>query len=287
MVAKKFLSIETPPRAWGRPRQMPGPLPCHGNTPTCVGKTTRRPSTEDRLPKHPHVRGEDSLPQSCAAFTLETPPRAWGRQRQSRKEKREHGNTPTCVGKTIRADSFLGRFWKHPHVRGEDLYVMPIRHKSTETPPRAWGRRAIFSAIPFGERNTPTCVGKTAEEWEEECLQRKHPHVRGEDRTSNSCTEKHMETPPRAWGRHGIRQVAAANIGNTPTCVGKTYLKKVLTTLIEKHPHVRGEDTWTVMLVLTTGETPPRAWGRPFIRVKSFFLIRNTPTCVGKTPSQA
>ena len=160
---------------------------------------------------------------------------------------------------------------------------MPIRHKSTETPPRAWGRRAIFSAIPFGERNTPTCVGKTAEEWEEECLQRKHPHVRGEDRTSNSCTEKHMETPPRAWGRHMDGDASLDDWRNTPTCVGKTFYQSQELFFNKKHPHVRGEDTFTSITLQVLSETPPRAWGRLCVSREREHGNRNTPTCVGKT----
>ena len=31
------------------------------------------------------------------------------------------GNTPTCVGKTSFAPLVALFFWKHPHVRGEDV----------------------------------------------------------------------------------------------------------------------------------------------------------------------
>ena len=53
---------ETPPRAWGRPPyRAVFSAPC-GNTPTSVGKTPNpiRPAWKGW--KHPHERGEDSLP---------------------------------------------------------------------------------------------------------------------------------------------------------------------------------------------------------------------------------
>ena len=66
-------------------------------------------------------------------------------------------------------------------MRGEDVIVMPIRHKSTETPPRAWGRQEKEVAALNRMRNTPTCVGKTVSDAELAELLWKHPHVRGED----------------------------------------------------------------------------------------------------------
>ena len=70
---------ETPPRAWGR--QKAPHEEGHGgrNTPTCVGKTRRRPALSGRGEKHPHVRGEDEASDGHSSADMETPPRAWGR----------------------------------------------------------------------------------------------------------------------------------------------------------------------------------------------------------------
>ena len=70
--------------------------------------------------KHPHVRGEDRHQQPETKAALETPPRAWGRQAEPKKQEEYLRNTPTCVGKTI--SPMNGRICvkKHPHVRGED-----------------------------------------------------------------------------------------------------------------------------------------------------------------------
>ncbi|SXG83872.1 Domain of uncharacterised function (DUF2825) [Klebsiella pneumoniae] len=51
----------------------------------------------------------------------------------------------------------------------------------------------------------------------------------------------------------------------------------------QKHPHVRGEDCRISSPRLNGGETPPRAWGRPFITKPLLLDEGNTPTCVGKT----
>ena len=51
--------LETPPRAWGRPRPMPCKPLALRNTPTGVGKTSMASPASPRTWKHPHGRGED------------------------------------------------------------------------------------------------------------------------------------------------------------------------------------------------------------------------------------
>ena len=73
--------------------------------------------------------------------------------------------------------------------------------------------------------------------------------------------------------------------GNTPTCVGKTLTAPILYPLHRKHPHMRGEDRGKVVTASSSKETPPHAWGRLKEGYIPFFRMRNTPTCVGKTPN--
>ena len=153
---------ETPPRAWGRQRDIRGPAFFGGNTPTCVGKTVVCCLSCLVLEKHPHVRGEDAWMASWWAWTWETPPRAWGRRRQTCRRWPRWRNTPTCVGKTCGWPTSLRQKEKHPHVRGEDRCSSRLCALRAETPPRAWGRRS-HGGVRAGQRgNTPTCVGKTA-----------------------------------------------------------------------------------------------------------------------------
>ncbi len=66
------------------------------------------------------MRGEDDAQYEVVPEERETPPRAWGRLAFARKLGFKAGNTPTCVGKTLKTVRFLGFRKKHPHVRGED-----------------------------------------------------------------------------------------------------------------------------------------------------------------------
>ena len=73
------LSLETPPRAWGRLIERRLTLRRVGNTPTCMGKTNYMDLSIRSFKKHPHVHGEDFIKSVDKASNLETPPRAWGR----------------------------------------------------------------------------------------------------------------------------------------------------------------------------------------------------------------
>ncbi len=72
-------------------------------------------------------------------------------------------------------------------------------------------------------------------------------------------------------------------IRNTPTCVGKTFHFVLTYQLLEKHPHLRGEDMHSNAFLFLGLETPPPAWGRLNRQLGPNHRIGNTPTCVGKT----
>jgi hypothetical protein len=138
---------ETPPRVWGRLDELYLDINRAGNTPTCVGKTCGHAESSSSTWKHPHVCGEDYYGRPQGRSATETPPRVWGRRRVRAVRSCNHGNTPTCVGKT-KVDV---RPWqplrKHPHVCGEDSLIVQAPEPSAETPPRVWGRPFITPAI--------------------------------------------------------------------------------------------------------------------------------------------
>ena len=153
----------------------------------------------------------------------ETPPRAWGRHRQQKPTEILIGNTPTGVGKTWSPGKYAVECEKHPHGRGEDSTPFILCRHSTETPPRAWGRRwsRFVRSPPY--RNTPTGVGKTQEPIDFPHPRRKHPHGRGEDPVLVWLYKLIWETPPRAWGRQTPSPSTRITSRNTPTGVGKTF----------------------------------------------------------------
>ena len=189
-------------------------------------------------------------------------------------------------------------------MRGEDFFARTYGTAKGETPPHAWGRLAsVLPHLP-SLRNTPTCVGKTIDTLRSLGVEQKHPHMRGEDALKMVRCQPTSETPPHAWGRLASTAMAGTDVGNTPTCVGKTQGRKPRSYASQKHPHMRGEDprpwrscgawwrntptcvgktTNSAMAKLFQSETPPHAWGRRFPLPCTRTRRRNTPTCVGKT----
>ena len=187
------------------------------------------------------------------------------------------------MGKTRLNLPYQSKCKKHPHERGEDPLKVRARPRAAETPPRAWGRPIATSQQVFYFRNTPTSVGKTGKHPRCSWNLRKHPHERGEDRATEQDLYLRLETPPRAWGRPSRAGPAMRAPGNTPTSVGKTHAPSRNAEAQWKHPHERGEDSWLMSTEPSSGETPPRAWGRPFFYQAAITKFRNTPTSVGKT----
>ena len=174
--------------------------------------------------------------------------------------------------------------WKHPHARGEDIKSASATRFKMETPPRTWGRPDNFPAKDPADRNTPTHVGKTRlASYTERGIQ-KHPHARGEDPPDLHKAWRQRETPPRTWGRHPLLILLGGNDRNTPTHVGKTWLRSGPATLGRKHPHARGEDPLPDDSTPSRPETPPRTWGRPGGSGLILPDDGNPPTHVGKTP---
>ena len=172
---------------------------------------------------HPHGRGEDTININFNIWTMETPPRAWGRRLKNPLRYSSTRNTPTGVGKTTSQPASNVPPEKHPHGRGEDQRVNRKTYIFLETPPRAWGRPFDAHTPFFIFRNTPTGVGKTLLRQHIVRAGGKHPHGRGEDQCQLKALFNHLETPPRAWGRQqGIYFLLPA-IRNTPTGVGKTF----------------------------------------------------------------
>lgn len=157
--------------------------------------------------------------------------------------------------------------------------------ESAETEIVHVGRQAVPADDPHsvGRRNTPTGVGKTWGSGSRGSLAGKHPHRRGEDRPWKKLAPNCTETPPQAWGRRTHRITTPVLARNTPTGVGKTRVWAASPTVQQKHPHGRGEDRHAAGRAYGVIETPPRAWGRRYVRVDDQGVTRNIPTGVGKT----
>ena len=112
--------------------------------------------------------------------------------------------------------------WKHPRLRGEDAYGGTRQPVDRETPPLTRGRRRIPRSTPPRARNTPAYAGKTESHAVGGCGFRKHPRLRGEDKSVTRFRHIALETPPLTRGRRNDTWEKDHPCGNTPAYAGKT-----------------------------------------------------------------
>ena len=110
-----------------------------------------------------------------------------------------------------------------------------------------------------------------------------HPHTRGENVGIGCYTGGVVGSPPRAWGKPEACLHKKPDLRFTPTRVGKTSVLDALNDGLTVHPHARGENDATAAADLQLFGSPPRAWGKPIVRLIYAIPLRFTPTRVGKT----
>ena len=256
------LGTGSSPRAWGtHDQQHRHPAPARF-IPTCVGNTTTRPPMPRSTTVHPHVRGEHRraavlragrarfIP-TCVGNTDQqrlypgdkfgSSPRAWGTRHRHMVWHRHPRFIPTCVGNT---QFFIGAY-----------------AASTGSSPRAWGTRPGAGGGCEHRRFIPTCVGNTAPSAATPSGAPVHPHVRGEHSASSATLVSSIGSSPRAWGTRARCPGRAAPCRFIPTCVGNTVVVVDAVQARAVHPHVRGEHTSTVPVVVLPTGSSPRAWG--------------------------
>ena len=112
--------------------------------------------------KHPRLRGEDWFTSSSSRPFSETPPLTRGRLSTGDPIPQHAGNTPAYAGKTAVVNWRSSMPWKHPRLRGEDIWRMAASLPLRETPPLTRGRQGKRLIDAVDDRNTPAYAGKTA-----------------------------------------------------------------------------------------------------------------------------
>ena len=107
------------------------------------------------------MRGENRLSFLEEKHGKGSPPHAWGKQILMQCYYAAGGITPTCVGKTIQAGVCANTRGDHPHMRGENRYLVYVEIIHMGSPPHAWGKLPLCAFFLRGAGITPTCVGKT------------------------------------------------------------------------------------------------------------------------------
>ena len=171
----------------------------------------------------------------------------------------------------------------HPHVRGENFLHVFLQDTNHGPSPRAWGEQFPHRKLSYSERTIPTCVGRTVALLAAMYLFSDHPHVRGENCWKWLSRVISVGPSPRAWGERDHQMSQLFSKRTIPTCVGRTLATQRQQQQQTDHPHVRGENLYS--MVNATGDTgpSPRAWGERDQSRSQHDCCRTIPTCVGRT----
>ena len=129
----------SPPHTWGPHRACSDFFFRFRFTPTHVGTTSMRPSSNHCPSVHPHTRGDHD---ESAAVKIEqngSPPHTWGPQPTAEEKRYPPRFTPTHVG-TTREVVPWGRYMTvHPHTRGDHEVGTIEQGRLGGSPPHTWG----------------------------------------------------------------------------------------------------------------------------------------------------
>ena len=188
------------------------------------------------------MRGEDFVCSRNVPDILGSPPLARGRHGPDDEKNLSPGLTPACAGKTDVGHGVRSLARAHPRLRGEDSDSSTPIETFQGSPPLARGRRLSSGRLPFRQRLTPACAGKTSRRSCGNIPCQAHPRLRGEDLVIGVHNLGYEGSPPLARGRLFHRLPRSPDDRLTPACAGKTAHRWGERGDYEAHPRLRGED---------------------------------------------
>ena len=173
------VSLGSPPRMRGKPRDCPQPCNKTRITPADAGKTGIARRIECRLQDHPRGCGENLSPKPLRLTSTGSPPRMRGKQL---------------------VHYLLGNGVKdHPRGCGENPPHAPVRTRIGGSPPRMRGKLSSSSSPAASQRITPADAGKTRSRCC--CCRWDHPRGCGENLPMKTPTSAVLGSPPRMRGK--------------------------------------------------------------------------------------
>ena len=129
--------------------------------------------------------GENFSYRNILSVPNGSPPRVRGKHAGTYHRQSPQGITPACAGKTILSRPSKRPSEDHPRVCGENfLNFLPIKF-FTGSPPRVRGKRRDKACADLRPRITPACAGKTFKIEGANGVQKDHPRVCGENKSSS------------------------------------------------------------------------------------------------------
>ena len=213
-----------------------------GLIPTHAGKTLPYGPLRADTWAHPHSRGENVKVSVCFVSSSGSSPLTRGKLGLDRGLRNQRGLIPTHAGKTSAHERVSGRWWAHPHSRGENRQELHDIGRSRGSSPLTRGKRSRTAPRRRAGRLIPTHAGKTKQMSSNRAWMRAHPHSRGENGGSSLAPSYGAGSSPLTRGKPVDQGATGKLDGLIPTHAGKT--RKVLCVPYTPwaHPHSRGEN---------------------------------------------
>ena len=116
----------------------------------------------------------------------------------------------------------------HPHIHGEYLSIFLSFLSVIGSPPHTWGIRRRWILMSTIIRITPTYMGNTLAKVSENHDRQDHPHIHGEYESRNTHRNIVVGSPPHTWGIRLPRYAGKPQYRITPTYMGNTVMKTVI-----------------------------------------------------------
>src|SRR4030042_1538626 len=91
-------------------------------------------------PVHPHIRGDNCSVNVSATVTTGSPPHTWGQYPENVLAIALVRFTPTYVGTIISRRRPRRAASVHPHIRGDNLFLLGLLDLDRGSPPHTWGQ---------------------------------------------------------------------------------------------------------------------------------------------------
>ena len=170
---------------------------------------------------------------------------------------------------------------REPHACGDGRRGHVDGHPRCAGAPRVWGWKASKSSLVTLRFGSPTRVGMEGWRAVVSVVLSREPHVRGDGRHAAENEEARLRRAPRAWGWKWARARRSAAACESPTCVGMEGWRAVVSVVLSREPHVRGDGRTKASSDFAVLVRAPRAWGWKAGSLGSRRVAVESPTCVG------
>jgi len=238
-------------------------------------------STNKRILRVPHTRGDGPDYKSLIEFLTESSPHTWGWTSESDIKALDYDEFPTHVGMDLGASCSSISRRRVPHTRGDGPTCEHIGYDGSMSSPHTWGwtspvERRLFDALEF-----PTHVGMDLNGALGSTARAGVPHTRGDGPMSMPPVSAPSSSSPHTWGWTFFNWIIDLSVKEFPTHVGMDLRAHFAICCTYRVPHTRGDGPLKGANTFSLPQSSPHTWGWTGMRRTAINRYPEFPTHVG------